>query len=108
MKARLESSSLYAELGLTESNTESDEEVPPVVKSGALDEGQAGPNPGIQDEGQAGLNLGNDTVSQPLSTPGVHARPNLKHTDAEAIDATSQPQPGQMDKEFTATAYPNI
>ncbi|GJR75510.1 hypothetical protein Tco_0087875 [Tanacetum coccineum] len=40
-----ESSSLYAELGLTESGTESDEEVPPVVKSGAPDEGQAGPNP---------------------------------------------------------------
>ncbi|GJX60064.1 hypothetical protein Tco_0291454 [Tanacetum coccineum] len=36
-----ESSSLYAELGLTESDTESDKEVPPVVKSGALDEGQA-------------------------------------------------------------------
>ncbi|GJS39416.1 hypothetical protein Tco_0564459 [Tanacetum coccineum] len=103
-----ESSSLYAELGLTESDTESDKEVPPVVKSGAPDEGQAGPNPGIQDEGQAGPNPGNDTVSQTLSTPGVHAGPNLEHTDAEATDATSQPQPGQMDEEFTATAYPNI
>ncbi|GJY35381.1 hypothetical protein Tco_0420759 [Tanacetum coccineum] len=82
------SSSMYVELGLTESDTELDEEVPPVVKSGAPDEGQAGPNPGIQDEGQAG--------------------PNLEHTDAEATDATSQPQPGQMDEEFTATAYPNI
>ncbi|GKB17770.1 hypothetical protein Tco_0851693 [Tanacetum coccineum] len=88
-----ESSSLYAELGLTKSDTESDEEVPPVVKSGAPDEGQAGPNPGIQDEGQAGPNPGNDTVSQTLSTPGVHAGPNLEHTDAEATDATSQPQP---------------
>ncbi|GJU13015.1 hypothetical protein Tco_1135411 [Tanacetum coccineum] len=103
-----ESSSMYAELGLTESDTESDKEVPPVVKSGAPDEGQAGPNPGIQDEGQAGPNPGNDTVSQTLSTPGVHAGPNLEHTDAEAADATSQPQPGQMDEEFTATAYPNI
>ncbi|GKB69857.1 hypothetical protein Tco_0931269 [Tanacetum coccineum] len=103
-----ESSSLYVELGLTESDTESDKEVPPVVKSGAPDEGQAGPNPGIQDEGQAGPNPGNDTVSQTLSTPGVHAGPNLEHTDAEATDATSQPQPGQMDEEFTATAYPNI
>ncbi|GJV27408.1 hypothetical protein Tco_1383856 [Tanacetum coccineum] len=100
-----ESSSLYAELGLIESDTESDKEVPPVVKSGAPDEGQAG---GIQDEGQAGPNPGNDTVSQTLSTPGVHAGPNLEHTDAEATDATSQPQPGQMDEEFTATAYPNI
>ncbi|GKA02513.1 hypothetical protein Tco_0675178 [Tanacetum coccineum] len=34
------SSSLYVELGLTKSDTESDEEVPPVVKSGAPDEGQ--------------------------------------------------------------------
>ncbi|GJR43046.1 hypothetical protein Tco_1311149 [Tanacetum coccineum] len=40
-----ESSSLYAELGLTESDTESDEEVPPVVKNSAPNEGQAGPNP---------------------------------------------------------------
>ncbi|GJR19915.1 hypothetical protein Tco_0968442 [Tanacetum coccineum] len=46
-----ESSSLYAELGLTESDTESDEEVPPVVKSGAPDEGSDGPIPGTQDEG---------------------------------------------------------
>ncbi|GJT98001.1 hypothetical protein Tco_1093519, partial [Tanacetum coccineum] len=48
-----------------EYDTESDEEVPPIVKSGAQDEGKAGPNPGKQDEGQAGLNPGNDTVSQP-------------------------------------------
>ncbi|GJW14230.1 hypothetical protein Tco_0018363 [Tanacetum coccineum] len=32
----------------------------------------------------------------------------LEHTDAEATDATSQPQPGQMDEEFTTTAYPNV
>ncbi|GJT79215.1 hypothetical protein Tco_1053557 [Tanacetum coccineum] len=101
-----ESSSLYAELGLTESDMESDEEVPPVVKSGAPDEGQAGPNPGIQDKGEAGPNPGNDIVSQTLSTPGVHAGLNLEHTDAEATDA-GQPQPGQMDEEFTATVYPN-
>ncbi|GKE33114.1 hypothetical protein Tco_1452436 [Tanacetum coccineum] len=46
--------------------------------------------------------------SQPLSTPGVHAGPNLEHTYAEATDGTSQPQPRQMDEEFTTTAYPNI
>ncbi|GKC18063.1 hypothetical protein Tco_1014845 [Tanacetum coccineum] len=102
------SSSLYAELGLTESDTESDKEEPLVVKSGAPDEGQAGPNPGIQDEGQAGPNPGNDTVSQTLSTPGVHAGLNLEHTNAEATEATSQLQPGQLDEEFTAKAYPNI
>ncbi|GJT66594.1 hypothetical protein Tco_1018074 [Tanacetum coccineum] len=47
-----ESSSLYVELGLTESDAESDEEMPPVVKSGDQDEGQARPDPGIQDKGQ--------------------------------------------------------
>ncbi|GJX10638.1 hypothetical protein Tco_0200497 [Tanacetum coccineum] len=102
-----DSSSLYAELGLFDSDTESDEEVPPVVKSGAQDEGQAGPNPGKQDEGQAGPNPGNDTVSQPQSTP-VHAEPNLEHTNVEATDASSQPQPEQMDEGFTATVYPNV
>ncbi|GKF25764.1 hypothetical protein Tco_0081658, partial [Tanacetum coccineum] len=35
-----ESSSLYAELGLSGSDTESDEEMPSVVRSGAQDEGQ--------------------------------------------------------------------
>ncbi|GJY49784.1 hypothetical protein Tco_0439740 [Tanacetum coccineum] len=49
-----ESSSLYAELGLSGSDTESDEEMPSVVRSGAQDEGQAGPDPGKLDEGQAG------------------------------------------------------
>ncbi|GKC48420.1 hypothetical protein Tco_1066142 [Tanacetum coccineum] len=102
-----DSSSLYAELGLSDSDTESDEEVPPVVKSGAQDEGQAGPNPGKQDEGQARPNPGNDTMSQPQSTP-VHAKPNLEHTNVEATDASSQPQPEQMDEGFTATVYPNI
>ncbi|GKF00200.1 hypothetical protein Tco_0023550, partial [Tanacetum coccineum] len=41
-----ESSSLYVELGLIESDMESNEEMPPVVKSGDQDEGQAGPDPG--------------------------------------------------------------
>ncbi|GJV74238.1 hypothetical protein Tco_1494233, partial [Tanacetum coccineum] len=47
-----ESSSLYVELGLTESDTESNEEMPPIVKSGDQDEGQAGPDPGIHNKGQ--------------------------------------------------------
>ncbi|GJZ61610.1 retrovirus-related pol polyprotein from transposon TNT 1-94 [Tanacetum coccineum] len=45
-----DSPSLDAELPLTDSETESDEEVP-VINAGDQDEGQAGPNPGIQDEG---------------------------------------------------------
>ncbi|GJR98108.1 hypothetical protein Tco_0270282 [Tanacetum coccineum] len=81
-------------------------EMPPVVQKCDQDEGQA--DPGIQDKGQAEPNPDDVAESQPLSTPGVHAGPNLEHTDAEATDATSQPQPGQMDEEFTTTAYPNI
>ncbi|GJU25126.1 hypothetical protein Tco_1163747 [Tanacetum coccineum] len=103
-----ESSSLYVELGLTESDTESDEEMPPIVKSGDQDEGQARPDLGIQDKGQAEPNHDDVAESQPLSTPGVHAGPNLEHTYAETTDATSQPQPGQMDEEFTTTAYLNV
>ncbi|GJR74351.1 hypothetical protein Tco_0086716 [Tanacetum coccineum] len=53
---REDSTSLYAELGLYGSDTESDEEMPSVVRSGAQDEGQAGPDPGTLDEGQAGPN----------------------------------------------------
>ncbi|GJW92614.1 hypothetical protein Tco_0170167 [Tanacetum coccineum] len=74
-----ESSSLYAELGLTESDTKSDEEVPPIVKSGALDEGQARPNPGIQDEARLDQTLENlkltvdDSVipEEPASSTGT-------------------------------------
>ncbi|GJU03148.1 hypothetical protein Tco_1113486 [Tanacetum coccineum] len=69
-----ESSLLYAELGLTDSEIESDEELLPVIQSRAQDEGQAGPNPGIQDEGQVGSNLGDAAVSQHQSS---HAE-NLK------------------------------
>ncbi|GJS74740.1 hypothetical protein Tco_0707581 [Tanacetum coccineum] len=53
-----ESPSLYVELGLTDSETESDEEVSPEINAGTQDEGQAGRNPGEQDEGQAGPNPG--------------------------------------------------
>ncbi|GJZ09107.1 hypothetical protein Tco_0543390 [Tanacetum coccineum] len=48
-----------------------------------------------------------ELVSQPQSTP-VHAKPNLEHTNVEATDASSQPQPEQMDEGFTATVYPNV
>nr|GFA37029.1 hypothetical protein [Tanacetum cinerariifolium] len=50
-----ESLSLYAELRLTDSEVESDEDVPG-IDAGVQGEGQARLNPGEQDEGQAGLN----------------------------------------------------
>ncbi|GJY39227.1 retrovirus-related pol polyprotein from transposon TNT 1-94 [Tanacetum coccineum] len=102
-----ESSSLYAELGLTDSESESDEEVPGIVAS-VQDEGQAGPNHGEHDEGQAGPNPGDVAASQPPSSHVVHAGPDLKHMDLEASDTSIQPNPKQMDDEFTTTAYPNV
>ncbi|GKC74315.1 hypothetical protein Tco_1120198 [Tanacetum coccineum] len=103
-----ESSSLYAELGLYGSDTESDEEMPSVVRSGAQDEGQAGPDPGKLDEGQAGPNPDDVAESQPLPTPSVLAGPNLEHSDVEITDPSSQPQPEHMDEGFTAAAYPDV
>nr|GEU50614.1 retrovirus-related Pol polyprotein from transposon TNT 1-94 [Tanacetum cinerariifolium] len=80
-----ESPSIYAELSLSDSDLESDEEVPLVVKVGDQDEVQAGPNPGVLTEGQAG------------SDP-----------DLEATDVSTQLHPEQMDEGFTVTAYHNI
>ncbi|GJS01622.1 hypothetical protein Tco_0318130 [Tanacetum coccineum] len=89
-------------------DTESDEEMPSVVRSVAQDEGQAGPDPGKLDEGQAGPNPDDVAKSQPLPTPSVLAGPNLEHSDVEITDASSQPQPEHMDEGFIATAYPEV
>nr|GEX49386.1 ubiquitin carboxyl-terminal hydrolase 12-like isoform X2 [Tanacetum cinerariifolium] len=86
-----ESSSLYAELGLTDSEVESDEDVAG-IDAGVPDEGQAGPNPGDQDEGQAGPNPDEQDEGQ--------AGPNP--------DVSTQPHPNKMDEGFTAMAYPKV
>ncbi|GKA19955.1 hypothetical protein Tco_0699870 [Tanacetum coccineum] len=80
-----ESSSLYAELELTDR-----------------------PNPGKQVEGQAGSNPGDAADSQPQPSHVVHAGPNLEHMDFEAINASTQQNPEQMDEGFITTAYPNL
>nr|GFB67336.1 hypothetical protein [Tanacetum cinerariifolium] len=85
-----ESPSLDAELALTDSETESDDEAPK-INTGDQDEGQAGPKAGVQDEGQAGLNPGDAVGSQPQSSHVVHARPNLEPMDLEATDALPKP-----------------
>nr|GEU36455.1 putative reverse transcriptase domain-containing protein [Tanacetum cinerariifolium] len=85
-----ESSSLYAELRLTDN------------------EGQAGPNPDEQDEGQAGPNPGDAATSQPQSSPIVFVGPNLEHMDLEATNVSTQSHPELMDEGFTATAYPKL
>nr|GEX21226.1 retrovirus-related Pol polyprotein from transposon TNT 1-94 [Tanacetum cinerariifolium] len=86
-----ESPSLDTKLALTDSETESDNEVPE-INTGDQDEGHARPNPG----------------SQPQSIHVVHARPNLEPIDLEATDASPFQNPKQLDKEFTITAYPNV
>ncbi|GJZ60237.1 hypothetical protein Tco_0616053 [Tanacetum coccineum] len=105
-----ETSSLYAERGLSGSDTESDEEMPSVIRSGAQDEGQAGPDPGTLDEGQARPNPDDINIveSLPLPMPSVLAGPNLEHSDVEITDPSSQPQPEHMDEGFTASAYPDV
>ncbi|GJX80265.1 retrovirus-related pol polyprotein from transposon TNT 1-94, partial [Tanacetum coccineum] len=117
---REDSTSLYAELGLYGSDTESDKEMPLVVRSGAQDEGQAGANPGTLDEGQAGSDPGTldegqvgsnpDDVAEslPLPTPSVLVGPNLEHSDVEITDPSSQPRPEHMDEGFTAAVYPDV
>ncbi|GJU32699.1 retrovirus-related pol polyprotein from transposon TNT 1-94 [Tanacetum coccineum] len=102
-----DSPSLDAELALTDSETESEEEVP-VIKAGDQDEDQAGPNPSKQDEGQAGSNPGDAAKSQPQPSHVVYARPNLEHMDLETTNASTQQKPEQMDEEFTTTAYLNF
>ncbi|GJU19475.1 hypothetical protein Tco_1152817 [Tanacetum coccineum] len=97
-----ETSSLYAELGLSGSDTESDEERPSEGRSGnqdggqagldhgTLDEGQAGSDPGTRDEGQAGSNPGTLDEGQAGSGPGTRdegqAGPNPDDTNiAESL-----------------------
>ncbi|GJW76487.1 hypothetical protein Tco_0138169 [Tanacetum coccineum] len=103
-----ESSSLYTELGLTDSETESDDDVSPEINPEAQDEGQVGPNPGKQVKGQAGSDPGDDVESQPQSSHVVHTRPNLEHMDFEATNASTQQDPEQMDEGFIANAYPKV
>ncbi|GJS71541.1 hypothetical protein Tco_0704382 [Tanacetum coccineum] len=103
-----ESSSLYAKIGLTDSETESDDDVSPEINHEAQDEGQAGPNPGKQVEGQAGSNPGDVANSQPQPSHVVHDGPNLEHMDCEATNASTQQNPEQMDEGFIATAYPKV
>ncbi|GJZ50946.1 hypothetical protein Tco_0605461 [Tanacetum coccineum] len=91
-----ESSSLYAELGLTDSEMDSDEEVSPDMNAQGQEECQGGTNPG-----DAG-------VSQTPSSNMVYARPNLDHMDLGITEASSQPNTEQMDDEFTSTAYPKV
>ncbi|GKD99970.1 retrovirus-related pol polyprotein from transposon TNT 1-94 [Tanacetum coccineum] len=116
--AHAESPSMDAELNLTDSETESDEEASKInagnqegqagPNPSIQDEGQAGPNPGEQDEGQAGPNPGIAAESQLQTSHVVHAGPNLERMTLGTSDASTQQKPEQMDEEFTTTAYLNV
>nr|GFA50829.1 hypothetical protein [Tanacetum cinerariifolium] len=93
-----ESSSLYAELGLSESKEES-QEVMHGADAGGQGEGQAGSNPDEQSEGQAGPDPGNPGADeQPMPSPVVHARSDRKHMDLDVADVSLQPLTEQMDE----------
>ncbi|GJZ67481.1 hypothetical protein Tco_0630721 [Tanacetum coccineum] len=94
--------------GLTDSETESDEEVSPEINAGTQAEGQARPNPGIQHKGRARSNPGDATESQPQSSHVVHAGPNLEHMDFEVTNASTQQNLEQMDELFITKAYPSV
>ncbi|GKA87837.1 hypothetical protein Tco_0809601 [Tanacetum coccineum] len=103
-----ESSSLYAELGLTDSEMDSDNKVSCDINPKAHIKGQAGSDPGKQVEAQAGSDPGVASDSQLPPSHVVHAGPNLEHMNLEVTDTSIQPNPEQMDEEFTTTAYPNV
>nr|GEW50111.1 E-beta-farnesene synthase [Tanacetum cinerariifolium] len=63
---------------------------------------------GVMREFKAGPNPGDATTSQPLTSPIVHAGPNLEHMDFEVADVSTQPHPEQIDEGFIATAYPKV
>nr|GEW54350.1 MAK10-like protein [Tanacetum cinerariifolium] len=104
-----ESLSLYVELGLTDSEEESEEDVPG-ADAGFQGEGQVGPDLGAQDEGQAGSNpdeqaegrarpdLGNAKASQLMPSVVVHAGSDSEHIDLDVVDVSIQPPPEQMDE----------
>ncbi|GJX54492.1 hypothetical protein Tco_0282861 [Tanacetum coccineum] len=78
---REDSTSLYAELGLYGSDTESDEEMPSVGRSGTQDEGQAGSDPGTLAEGQAGSDPGTPDEGQAGPNPDDVAESFRNHSE---------------------------
>nr|GEV95014.1 retrovirus-related Pol polyprotein from transposon TNT 1-94 [Tanacetum cinerariifolium] len=124
-----ESSSLYAEFGLSNSKEESQEVMPRAdargqgeghagPDPGAQAKGQAGPEPGAQDEGQAdpnkqpegqaGPDPGNAESSQPMPSLVVHAGSDREHMDLDVADVSPQPLHEQMDEGFITMAYPKV
>ncbi|GJS28153.1 retrovirus-related pol polyprotein from transposon TNT 1-94 [Tanacetum coccineum] len=119
-----ESSSLYVELGLTESDTESDEEMPPVVKSGDQDEGRLYHRPSqrlsllasfindkpseadnektttdIEAESMVSITIHQDTSAIPLMTSPV-----IDLVTSPVIDLVSRPDSPNVHRPLPTTA----
>nr|GEU84028.1 histone deacetylase 14 [Tanacetum cinerariifolium] len=88
---RDESSSLHAELGMTDNDKETEEDVLG-ADAGGQAEGQAGSNPDEQAEGkgQAGPDPGNAEESQPMPSLVVHAGLDREHMDLDVADVSPQ------------------
>ncbi|GJU52090.1 retrovirus-related pol polyprotein from transposon TNT 1-94 [Tanacetum coccineum] len=94
-----ESSLLYVELGLTDSETESDEEVSPEINAGTQDEGQAGPNPSEQDEGQAGPNPGDAADSAGTLSSLQNLDKELSFTNQFLVEKSQEVKPDKSNTE---------
>ncbi|GKE18926.1 E-beta-farnesene synthase, partial [Tanacetum coccineum] len=86
-----ESSSLYVELGLTDNETDSDEEVPGIVAR-------------VQDEGQAGPNPGEVRLEEPASSAGTlsslqNLNKELSFTDQFLVEKSQEDEPEKTNTE---------
>nr|GEV25344.1 uncharacterized mitochondrial protein AtMg00810-like [Tanacetum cinerariifolium] len=104
----LHDDSPYAVLGQSDSEEES-KKVVLKDTTGGIDEDHAGPDPGAQNEGQTGTDAGTLDEGQAGLNPNEmsegQARPN---PDLDVADVSPQPSTEQLDKGFTATAYPKV
>nr|GEV48007.1 putative ribonuclease H-like domain-containing protein [Tanacetum cinerariifolium] len=118
-----ESSSLYDEIGLTDSKVEYDEDVLR-IDTRVLDEGQAGPNPGdavartSTPTGSSGHDESSSLYDEiGLTDSKVEYDEDVLRIDTRVLDegqagpnpdVSTQPHLEQMDEGFTATAYPKV
>nr|GEX07910.1 squalene synthase [Tanacetum cinerariifolium] len=95
--------SLYAMLGQSDSEEESEKVVPGADAGG---QGQAGSNPDGNSKGQARPDPGNAGADeQTMPSPVVHDGSDREHMDLDVADVSPQPSTEQMDEWFPATTY---
>nr|GEX20037.1 retrovirus-related Pol polyprotein from transposon TNT 1-94 [Tanacetum cinerariifolium] len=83
-------------------------EVPRKGKEKVTEE-QAGSNPDEISKGHAGPDPGNTGADvQSIPNPVVHAGSDCEHMDLDVADVSPQPSTEQLDKGFTAMAYPKV